>query len=136
MSPHTVDWLHRFGTVAVCCTGFCLAAQAAPDPKKVAPHPTPKLDAVTRLDLRLPPPRDLSSDERFTGFARAGEMHPQSFHLSEGEDRSVGRVQALAERFRREGLPVARLWENHAALLSLGLNSKGKPGIWLVQKTH
>jgi hypothetical protein len=39
-------------------------------------------------------------------------------------------------RFHREGLPVARLWENHSALISLGLNAKGKPGLWLVQKTR
>jgi hypothetical protein len=35
---------------------------------------------------------------------------------------------------RREGLPLARLWENKSALLSLGLNKKGKPGLWIVQK--
>jgi hypothetical protein len=40
----------------------------------------------------------------------------------------------MARRFRREGLPVARLFENHSALVSLGLNSRGKPGIWLIQK--
>jgi hypothetical protein len=46
------------------------------------------------------------------------------------------RVQEIAERFHREGLPMARLWENHSAVVSLGLNQKGKPGLWLVQKTH
>jgi hypothetical protein len=45
-------------------------------------------------------------------------------------------AEAFAQRFHREGLPVARLWENHAALVSLGLNQKGKPGLWVVQKTH
>ena len=39
-----------------------------------------------------------------------------------------------AQHVRREGLPLARLWENKSALLSLGLNKKGKPGLWLVQK--
>jgi hypothetical protein len=43
---------------------------------------------------------------------------------------------AMAKRFRHEGLPVARLWENHSAFISVGLNGKGRPGIWLVQKTH
>lgn len=44
--------------------------------------------------------------------------------------------ETLVRRFHREGLPVARLWENHSALVSLGLNAKGKPGLWLVQKTR
>ena len=37
-------------------------------------------------------------------------------------------------RLHREGLPMARLWENKSALLSLGLNKKGKPGLWTIQK--
>jgi hypothetical protein len=39
-------------------------------------------------------------------------------------------------RFHHEGLPLARLWENKSALVSLGLNPKGKPGLWITQKTH
>lgn len=45
-------------------------------------------------------------------------------------------MQALARRVHREGLPVARLWENKSALVSLGLNQKGKPGLWIIQKIH
>jgi hypothetical protein len=48
--------------------------------------------------------------------------------------RPRGRVEEMAHRFRQEGLPVARLFENHSALVSLGLNQRGKPGIWLIQK--
>jgi hypothetical protein len=50
--------------------------------------------------------------------------------------RIPGRVEELALRFHREGLPIARLWENKSALVSLGLNSKGKPGLWIIQKTR
>lgn len=53
-----------------------------------------------------------------------------------GHPRIMGRAEDFARRFHREGLPIARLWENHSALVSLGLNPKGKPGLWLVQKTH
>jgi hypothetical protein len=53
-----------------------------------------------------------------------------------GEARVMSRAESFARRFHREGLPVARLWENHSALISLGLNAKGKPGLWLVQKTR
>ena len=45
-------------------------------------------------------------------------------------------MQALAHRVHREGLPVARLWENKSALVSLGLNQRGKPGLWIIQKIH
>ncbi|MHB8477685.1 MAG: hypothetical protein ACYDBZ_15495 [Steroidobacteraceae bacterium] len=55
-----------------------------------------------------------------------------------GAERAPGRVpsraEAFAQRVHREGLPLARLWENKSALLSLGFNKKGKPGLWLVQK--
>jgi len=55
---------------------------------------------------------------------------------SAGEPRVMSRAESFARRVHREGLPVARLWENHSALISLGLNAKGKPGLWLVQKTR
>lgn len=45
-------------------------------------------------------------------------------------------IQQFARQVRREGLPVARLFESKSALLHLGLSPKGKPGLWLVQKTH
>ncbi len=48
----------------------------------------------------------------------------------------TGGAQEFARRVHREGLPVARLWESKSALVSIGLNQKGKPGLWLIQKTH
>ena len=45
-------------------------------------------------------------------------------------------VQDFVRRAHREGLPVARLFETKGALVHLGLNPKGKPGLWLVQKTR
>jgi hypothetical protein len=50
--------------------------------------------------------------------------------------RMMSPVQTLARRMRREGLPVARLWESKSALVSIGLNQKGKAGLWLTQKTR
>ena len=56
-----------------------------------------------------------------------------------GDGRGI-RDQSPTEQFirqaRREGLPLARLWQNDQALLSLGLNRKGKPGLWIIQKTR
>jgi hypothetical protein len=45
-------------------------------------------------------------------------------------------IQDFVHRVHQEGLPVARLFETKSALLHLGLNARGKPGLWLVQKTH
>jgi len=56
-----------------------------------------------------------------------------------GNGRGI-RDQSPTEQFirqaRKEGLPLARLWQNEQALLSLGLNRKGKPGLWIIQKTR
>jgi len=50
--------------------------------------------------------------------------------------RQPSRIEELAVRVHREGLPVARLWQNKDALVHLGLSPRGKPGIWLIQKIH
>jgi hypothetical protein len=44
------------------------------------------------------------------------------------------RTEEIAHRFKSEGLPVARLWQTNSSLISLGLNNKGKPGLWLTKK--
>jgi hypothetical protein len=54
--------------------------------------------------------------------------------LGGGTSRSAGRIEEFARRARREGLPLVRLWESHSALISLGLNAKGKPGLWIIQR--
>jgi len=56
--------------------------------------------------------------------------------LEIGQGREIGSVEGLARRVHREGLPLARLWENKSALVSLGLNQRGKPGLWIIQKVH
>jgi hypothetical protein len=50
--------------------------------------------------------------------------------------RPMSSAEELASRIRQEGLPVARLWQGNLASLSLGLNQKGKPGVWWLQKFH
>jgi hypothetical protein len=155
-------WLSYFGTLLLCTTILCPAVRAAPPALKVlqsnhmastdgaksaAPGsgaPTGGIEVSRHLDLRLPveatayapmmesrrfaPIRGgvLGEEGGSNAAPTAGAAHP----------RIMGNVEAFAQRFRHEGLPVARLWENHAAMVSLGLNGKGKPGIWLVQKIH
>jgi hypothetical protein len=48
--------------------------------------------------------------------------------------RIAGPLESFARRVHREGLPLARLFENRSMLISLGLNQKGKFGLWLIQK--
>jgi hypothetical protein len=45
--------------------------------------------------------------------------------------REMSPAETLARRIHQEGLPIARLWQSKSALLSIGLNQKGKPGLWL-----
>jgi hypothetical protein len=45
-------------------------------------------------------------------------------------------IQDFVLKVHREGLPVARLFETKSALVHLGLSPRGKPGLWLVQKTR
>jgi hypothetical protein len=100
------------------------------------------------LDLRPPSARNVEA------FPAASAEHPTwgglrkpgtpagrdgnlpAFGAEVGQVRVMSPAESFARRVHREGLPVARLWENHSALVSLGLNAKGKPGLWLVQKTH
>jgi hypothetical protein len=79
--------------------------------------------------LAFPSVRRTSDDTR----ARLEEQLP-SLGTAGLVAHPMSRAEQLATRFRREGLPVARLFESHSALLSLGLNQRGKPGIWLIQK--
>src|SRR5208282_1038972 len=83
-----------------------------------APFPS----AIHHLDIGV---ADLGTDDR-----------TQPPALGELNFRVMGQAETLARRIHREGLPVARLWETKSALLSIGLNQRGKPGLWLTQKIH
>jgi hypothetical protein len=56
-----------------------------------------------------------------------------------GVDGPKVRTMSVSEEFlrrvHREGVPIAHLWESRTAALSLGLNQRGKPGLWLIGKT-
>jgi hypothetical protein len=58
------------------------------------------------------------------------------FRTGETTARVMSPAEILARRIHREGLPVARLWQSKSAVLSIGLNNRGKPGLWLTQKIH
>lgn len=87
----------------------------------LAPFPT----AIRHLYLGK---ADLGTEER---------IHPSTLRgAGEQNFRTMSQAEVFARRLHREGLPVARLWESKSALVSLGLNQKGKPGLWLTQKVQ
>jgi hypothetical protein len=43
-------------------------------------------------------------------------------------------LESFARRAHQEGVPLARLFENRSMLVSVGLNPRGKFGLWLIQK--
>ena len=128
---------------ALSCSSMAVPAWASPPMSRpaagaAASHPP-------HLDLRPPSahaPGDFtaaSADRPSWGRPRAPgsrDSNLPALGADAGEARVMSRAESFARRVHREGLPVARLWENHSALISLGLNAKGKPGLWLVQKTH
>jgi hypothetical protein len=94
------------------------------------------------LDLR-PPAHAVDSPQgpmTFPSMSHRQTIGPQErapvASLASDGMRSQSTVQDFARRVHREGLPVARLFESNSALVHLGLSPKGKPGLWLVQKTH
>jgi hypothetical protein len=109
----------------------------------------PESASTAHLDLRPPanyPPAIPPADTR--ELAAAPSPSPiRGLYLDKNESvlspalsidetnfRVMSKPAIFVDRVRREGLPLARLWESRSALLSLGLSPKGKPGLWLTQK--
>ncbi len=102
-----------------------------------------------RLDLRAPTHvldvAQSGQEKRFgtfpsmarrPGVGAGAEAPLQLPALGQDGMRSRTTIQDFVRRVHQEGLPVARLLETKSALVHLGLSPKGKPGLWLVQKTH
>jgi hypothetical protein len=104
--------------------------------------------SAARLDLRLPgysPPA--INGGAASGFATTAfpsrtdsgtddRYEQRTLGVGNVNFRTMSQAQILVLRARREGLPVARLLESKSALLSIGLNQRGKPGLWLTQKVR
>jgi hypothetical protein len=138
--------LMEIGELQVC---FAAPPSATPKGSISRPHVTGNLTQnVThflpaRLDLRAPS-HAAAIEEKPAAFPSA-LIHHQSGSAQEtaqlpslgaGNPRLRPPLAELARHIQHEGLPVARLWENNSALVHIGLNQRGKPGLWLVQKIH
>jgi hypothetical protein len=133
----------RIAAAALCLVG-CVGASYAAPPTGLGTQgrgagTAQNFGARTHLDLTAPALDSLKSAlNQSTRPHALGQDEPNGLTLGADawEDKPSARLADLARRVHREGLPVARLWENHSALLSLGLNQRGKPGLWIIQKTH
>ena len=129
--------------LGVGCAACGVTSMAAPPAVTTPAHAN--LAVARPLDLRAPANPMISASGATAASGRWSFRPADRFEDDErwgglfsgaAPPRSTGRPEAIVQHFRREGVPLARLWENHSALLSLGLNPKGKPGLWLVQKTR
>lgn len=94
-------------------------------------------------DVWLPRPQDTRTFP--DTFSTVQDLHSRAYlqdlaiPTMGGDGRGVrdqSPTEHLIRQVRKEGMPVARLWQSDQALVSLGLNRKGKPGLWIIQKTR
>jgi hypothetical protein len=134
-------------TVTVTGTGaFLVLSSAMAAPPQIRPVQARAQSQIQapgqHLDLRAPSPAVdvLEKTPSFPSMSRRHSLGSQEQvqppALGPDGMRSRLPVQDFVRRVRREGLPIARLFESKSALVHLGLSPKGKPGLWLVQKTH
>jgi hypothetical protein len=138
------------GLAAVLGAGALLvmgSAGAAPGQSRaIHPRAQSQIQSLGQhLDLRAPSPAAGVAEKASLFPSFPSMLHRRSVGSQEqvqppmlGADgiRSRPGIQDFVRRVHREGLPVARLFESKSALVHLGLSPKGKPGLWLVQKTH
>jgi hypothetical protein len=140
----TQDRRFRIGAAALCLVG-CVGASYAAPPAGLGTQGRgagKAQSSSTRIHLDLTPPildsvkSALNAQSMRPHALGQEERNELNLSADAWQDKPSARMAELVRRVHREGLPIARLWENHAALLSLGLNQRGKPGLWIIQKTH
>jgi hypothetical protein len=135
-----MDSLATTRIVWTAAVGLCMfalnPAHAAP------PQNRPVQSMAQHLDLSVPSHLVEQSAKAGAFRSLAGRQaadaneHLQLPSLGSAGMHAQPTMQERVQQFHREGLPVARLWQNDNALVHLGLNQKGKPGLWVVQKLH
>jgi hypothetical protein len=75
-----------------------------------------------------------SPEPRGFGTARDDSSALPELGVDGKRIRVTTKIEDFARQVHREGLPLARVWENQSMLLSVGLNPKGRPGLWIIQK--
>jgi hypothetical protein len=130
--------------VGALCLLACGAFAAPPQGKPQSRVQSQILAPAPHLDLRAPSHVEAGSSAEKSFSAFPSMAHRQNLAQQQTELPLLGSdgmharptLQDFVQRVHREGLPVARLFETKSALVHLGLSPRGKPGLWLVQKTH
>jgi hypothetical protein len=82
------------------------------------------VDSSARSAAQRDPPQSAGYQTRLPGFRPAivqGAGEPDWLQS--------------ARQVRRQGVPLLRPWQNPGMFVSLGVNARGVPGIYLVQKS-
>ena len=137
-------WVAGLEVGALCLLAF--GAVAAPPGRLQSRMPSQIQAPAQHLDLRAP---SHTTVEPGTTFGKSPSAFPSMAHRQNSAQEPVElpllrpdgmharpTIQDFVQKVHREGLPVARLFETKSALVHLGLSPRGKPGLWLVQKTH
>jgi hypothetical protein len=123
-----------------------LAAAAPPSYRAAgdAHRELPSHGAVSaRLDLHAPsvhadlavPEPAMASAASIPNVAHADALALQpAWHGDAPQLRDRTAAQELVHGMRRNGVPLARLWQGRGALFSVGLSPKGKPGLWFTKQ--
>jgi hypothetical protein len=133
------------GLLAFQCAGAAppLSRSLQPQNQQQNAGQTLGQNLAAHLDLRAPSHAIESSANSAAAFPSM--LHRQTLGPQEAAQLPVlgsaaahprAPLQEYVSKFHSEGLPVARLFENKSSLIHLGLNQKGKPGLWLIQKIH
>ena len=94
--------------------------------------------SAPQLDLRAPLdslPAEIPGPAAFASHSAIDDpIARPGFGTREASFPVMNQPESWLHRAHREGVPILRLWNSKSALLSIGLNQKGKPGLWLIQK--
>jgi hypothetical protein len=115
---------------------------AGPPTDRPTGRPTGRLDLTPPPALAARSAEAQNAVESFPAPKRSNgvmaETQAKWANLSSPADsqRISSRAEQLARNFHRDGLPVARLFQSQNALVHIGLNQKGKPGLWIIERLH
>jgi hypothetical protein len=92
------------------------------------------------LDLR-PPARVIESLQKVPMTFPSASRRPLSQEqlqagLGSEAFKTRSRAEQIVRRVHKEGVPVARLFENKSTLVDVGLSPRGKPGLWFFHSMH
>jgi hypothetical protein len=126
--------LQRVAVLGLCALGSLAVRASPPNGPRGALHLD--LHPIAAAPSAEKPAASFPSSLHQHTLAAQPQLQLPDLGANITQSRVPSRAEEFARRVHREGLPVARLWENKSALVSLGLNERGKPGLWVIQKTH